>query len=119
MMKTVEESWSQMRAAPGNVLYQNPRRPVEDYFLHGTHHSGHQGVEPPLTPSRIAQRAEKVLKDQARGFRADTENDLTSLRKSIPDPEPKYLMDNKREYQSELFERAKKQNIIAVLDTGI
>ena len=48
--------------------------------------------------------------------RADDE--ILSLRNLVAQGRVHNIIDNAREYQTELCERAKKQNIIAVLDTG-
>jgi len=50
-----------------------------------------------MRPNRLSRRAETITKE-----------DLKAVVKGDP-----------REYQMELFEKAKEQNIIAVLDTGM
>lgn len=47
---------------------------------------------------------------------ADEEN--LSIRSLMAKQESTVIITDPREYQLELFEKAKKQNIIAVLDTG-
>lgn len=50
----------------------------------------------------------------------DSKNDegSTLAKSNVPDVEDAPIISSPREYQTELFERAKKKNIIAVLDTG-
>ena len=68
-----------------------------------------------LINPRVANRAETVTKEQARY------SDGTAMNHdfSVPISETDAIINSPREYQLELFERAKKQNIIAVLDTGL
>lgn len=47
-----------------------------------------------------------------------TEHDAMSIRELMAHPEAQKIIDDPREYQVELYERAKKENIVAVLDTG-
>ena len=45
-------------------------------------------------------------------------DEALSIRKLMSKQESNVIITDPREYQLELFERAKQQNIIAVLDTG-
>ena len=72
-----------------------------------------------LTSIRIAQRAETVTKEQVRKVVENTTDDLLSVRNLYAKQESKAIVKDARGYQKELFERAKSQNIIAVLDTGL
>ena len=73
----------------------------------------------PLIPDRIAQHAETVTKERVREIVDNTEEPFLSIRNLMSKQESNVIISNPREYQVELFEKAKQQNIIAVLDTGL
>ena len=69
----------------------------------------------------LAQKAEKVTQNNAQEIieaarKADDE--ILSMRSLMAKQESAEIITSPREYQVELFEKAKQQNIIAVLDTG-
>ena len=69
--------------------------------------------------SRLAKRAEAISEDdlkQAVKVAKDSELSMSNL---IAKQEFASVIHDPREYQVELFERAKERNIIAVLDTGM
>ena len=66
----------------------------------------------------LSQRAEKITKDEVQAIVEDTNEETLSVRGLMAKQESNAIINTPREYQLELFERAKKQNIIAVLDTG-
>jgi endoribonuclease Dicer len=87
------------------------------------------GVIPPqvVANARLAQdrtsfdswlrdQREKVYKEAQ--SKATDSNRSTLSRANWVDEEDAPIISSPREYQTELFERAKKKNIIAVLDTG-
>lgn len=67
---------------------------------------------------RVAQRGEKVTRERVQEIVKNTEDSYLSIRSLMRKQESKVIIGDPREYQTELFERAKQQNIIAVLDTG-
>ena len=75
--------------------------------------------EMPLIDVRLAKRAETITKEQVRKVVEKTEDVYLSTRNLIAKQESNRIVAQPRDYQQELCERAKKQNIIAVLDTGI
>lgn len=66
----------------------------------------------------LSQRAAKVTKDEMVAVVENANNDTLSVRSLIAKQDSSVIITDPREYQIELFEKAKKQNIIAVLDTG-
>ena len=66
----------------------------------------------------LSQRASKVTKDEMVAIVENANNDTLSVRSLIAKQDSGVIITDPREYQIELFEKAKKQNIIAVLDTG-
>lgn len=73
----------------------------------------------PLIPDRIAQHAATVTKERVREIVENTEEPFLSIRNLMSKQESNVIISDPREYQVELFEKAKQQNIIAVLDTGL
>lgn len=69
--------------------------------------------------SRLSERAENVTKDEIKAVIQNADDETLSIRNLMSKQESKPLIPDAREYQMELFERAKRQDIIAVLDTGI
>lgn len=67
----------------------------------------------------MSQRAAKVTKDEIEVVVENANNDTLSVRGLIAKQDSSVIITDPREYQVELFEKAKKQNIIAVLDTGM
>lgn len=68
---------------------------------------------------RLSTRAERVTKEEVRAAAASADDDQLSIRNLMSKQESTVIITDPREYQVELFEKAKKQNIIAVLDTGM
>ena len=67
---------------------------------------------------RLSKRAEKETKEEVIAAIQKTDDEALSIRNLMSKQESNVIITDPREYQLELFERAKKQNIIAVLDTG-
>ncbi len=67
---------------------------------------------------RFSKKAESISKDDIQMIVKATEDEKLSTRNLMSKQESTVIITDPREYQLELFERAKKQNIIAVLDTG-
>lgn len=74
--------------------------------------------KPPLIPDRVAQQTETVTKERVREIVENIEEPFLSIRNLMSKQESNVIISDPREYQVELFEKAKQQNIIAVLDTG-
>jgi len=68
--------------------------------------------------SWLSQRAEKVTKAQVKEAVLSADDEALSIRNLMSKQESNIIITNPRDYQVELFEKAKKQNVIAVLDTG-
>jgi len=68
--------------------------------------------------SWLSQRAEKDTKVQVREAVLSADDEALSIRNLMSKQESNVIITNPRDYQVELFEKAKKQNVIAVLDTG-
>ena len=67
---------------------------------------------------RFSNRAKTICKEDLVKATQAVDDALLSTRSLISKQESTVIITDPREYQTELFERAKKQNIIAVLDTG-
>ena len=68
--------------------------------------------------SWLSQRAEKVTKEQVKAAVLSADDEALSIRNLMSKQESNVIITDPRDYQVELFEKAKKHNIIAVLDTG-
>ena len=66
----------------------------------------------------LSQRAQKITKDEVQAIVENAKEETLSTRSLMAKQETDVIITSPREYQLELFERAKVQNIIAVLDTG-
>ena len=68
--------------------------------------------------SWLSRRAEQVTKEQVKAAVLSADDEALSIRHLMSKQESNVIITNPRDYQVELFEKAKKQNVIAVLDTG-
>lgn len=66
----------------------------------------------------VHQKATKVTKEEIEAVNKDANDEELTIRALMSNQESAVIINDPREYQLELFERAKQQNIIAVLDTG-
>lgn len=64
-----------------------------------------------------AQKAERVTNEEVKEALKTTNDEVLSIRNLLAKQDSNIITDP-REYQLELFERAKEENVIAVLDTG-
>lgn len=102
---------------------------MEDYAHSGDEDSIRNEISPQPTASNRLTHDRSLFDDWLRGQREDA-NRRARVRDSVRGdqsllvkPDRSHLEDapiisSPREYQTELFERAKRKNIIAVLDTG-
>ena len=67
---------------------------------------------------RISKRAEAVTKNEIKAAVQSATDEELSIRSLMSKHESAVIITDPREYQTELFEKAKQQNTIAVLDTG-
>jgi len=67
---------------------------------------------------RRTQRAATITKAEVQAVVRDADEETLSIRALMSKHASNNIIDDPREYQLELFEKAKQQNIIAVLDTG-
>jgi len=66
----------------------------------------------------LYQRTEKITQVEVQTIIENADEETLSIRSLMAKQGATAIISTPREYQLELFERAKKQNIIAVLDTG-
>lgn len=66
----------------------------------------------------LSQRADKVVKADEKAQHLSADDEALSIRHLMSKQGSNFIVNSARDYQTELFEKAKKQNIIAVLDTG-
>ena len=69
--------------------------------------------------NRLSKRVEKVTKEEVKAAIQNADDEVLSIRNLMSKQESNVIITDPREYQIELFEQAKNQNIIAVLDTGM
>lgn len=67
---------------------------------------------------RLSKRAAKITNEEVQAIVENANEENLSIRSLMAKHESNVIITDPREYQMELFEKAKKQNIIAVLDTG-
>ena len=70
-------------------------------------------------PLRKNERAQSGLLQQSEGSGKVVADELTSVQALARRQESKVIISDPRDYQMELFEKAKQENIVAVLDTGM
>lgn len=66
----------------------------------------------------LSQRVAKITNEEVQAVVENANEENLSIRSLMAKQESNIIITDPREYQLELFEKAKKQNIIAVLDTG-
>lgn len=71
-----------------------------------------------IVPKRLLERAAKITNEEVQAIVENANEENLSIRSLMAKQESNIIISDPREYQLELFEKAKKQNIIAVLDTG-
>ena len=67
----------------------------------------------------MAKRAEEATEEIVDASPSLPNDDLQSIKTLMATHESSRIVSDAREYQLELFERAKKENVIAVLPTGL
>ena len=72
-----------------------------------------------ISARRLSSRAETITKEDIKAAVKGSDDDALSTRNLISKQESTVIITDPREYQMELFEKAKEENIIAVLDTGM
>lgn len=71
-----------------------------------------------IISARLSKRAAKITNEEVQAVVENANEENLSIRSLMAKQESNVIITDPREYQLELFEKAKKQNIIAVLDTG-
>ncbi len=71
-----------------------------------------------IVSNRLSKRVAKITNEEVRAVVENANEENLSIRSLMAKQESNVIITGPREYQLELFEKAKKQNIIAVLDTG-
>jgi endoribonuclease Dicer len=67
----------------------------------------------------VSTRAAQTTKEEVQAVLKHANEETLSTRGLIAKQDSSVIITDPREYQLELFEKAKKQNVIAVLDTGM
>lgn len=67
----------------------------------------------------LSKQTENITKDEVQAVIENANEETLSIRGLMAKQESDLIITSPREYQLELFEKARKQNIIAVLDTGL
>ena len=70
-------------------------------------------------PNRMSKRATRVTKKEVQAMVENADGETLSIRALMARQDSTRIIADPREYQLELFERAKTDNVIAVLDTGL
>jgi len=65
-----------------------------------------------------ARKAEEITKEEVKEAIKGADDEILSIRDILAKQDQLSQIKNPRDYQTELFQRAKEENIIAVLDTG-
>ena len=71
-----------------------------------------------ILPNRLSKRVSKITNEEVLAVVENANEENLSIRSLMAKQESQVIITDPREYQLELFQRAKQQNIIAVLDTG-
>lgn len=71
-----------------------------------------------IAPNRLSKRTAKITNEEVQAVVENANEENLSIRSLMAKQESNIIVNDPREYQMELFQKAKKQNIIAVLDTG-
>ncbi|MCJ1451582.1 Dicer-like protein 1 [Mycoblastus sanguinarius] len=66
----------------------------------------------------LSHRTAKITKEEVQAVVDNANEETLSIRSLMAKQDSNVIITDPREYQLELFEKAKEQNIIAVLDTG-
>lgn len=114
----------------GKLTIDNQHEEPEDEPADPSSDAEDKVIEQPK-PKRISERKraqiatfdswfQSYAKKQAKvsSIISDTDNESQSIKVLVRQSESQQIISSPWEYQMELFERAKEQNIIAVLDTG-
>lgn len=72
-----------------------------------------------IASNSVSTRAAQTTKEEVQAVLENTDEETLSVRSLVAKQDSSVIITDPREYQLELFEKAKKQNIIAVLDTGM
>lgn len=72
-----------------------------------------------ITSNSMSTRAAQTTKEEVQAVSENANEETLSVRGLIAKQDSSVIITDPREYQLELFEKAKEQNIIAVLDTGM
>ncbi|KAG8527658.1 uncharacterized protein KY384_007811 [Bacidia gigantensis] len=80
--------------------------------------SARRKVQNVIFANYVSSRAAEVTKDEVEAAKKTEQDDELSIRALMSNQESRKIIDDPRDYQLELFEKAKQQNVIAVLDTG-
>ena len=67
---------------------------------------------------RLAKRTARITGEEVQAIANNASEETLSIRSLMAKQQSNVIISDPREYQIELFEKAKQQNIIAVLDTG-
>jgi endoribonuclease Dicer len=98
--------------------YQSDDDSDTEYYHGAGTTSEKRRVQNEIFRTFAARKTEEITEKEVKEAIAGSKDEELSIRAILAKQENSARITNPRDYQTELFQRAKEQNIIAVLDTG-